>query len=100
MRLRTLRVKRGSAVLEYAQIIEDFVENGKKNTRLVKHLGRIRSPDDMERYRKLFSLERRREEIERADIRTLDVMPPLEYGMIYASRVVSMTLEPMFSMLG
>jgi transposase len=100
MRLRVLRVRRGSNVLGYAQIIEDFVENGKKNTRLVKHLGRIKSPEDMERYRKLFSLERKREEIERVDIRTLDVMPPLDYGMIYASRVISRTLYPVLSMLG
>ncbi len=60
MRLMVLSVKRKSDVLEYAQIIEDFVENGRKNTRLVKHLGRIESPEDMDRYTKIFSPEKKR----------------------------------------
>ncbi len=100
MRLITHRVKRGSKVLEYAQIMEDAVENGRKTTKVLKHLGRIMSPEDLERYRKLFALEKRKAEIERVDLRTLDVMPPLDYGMIYASMVISMPLEPVLSMLG
>lgn len=37
-------MKRKSGVLEYAHIMRDFMENGKKNNKLIKHLGRINSP--------------------------------------------------------
>ncbi len=45
-------MQRGKSVLKYAQINEDYVDNNEKNTtRMVKHLGRVRSEKDIERYR-------------------------------------------------
>ena len=100
MRLIFHRVKRGASILTYAQIIEDFVEDGKKKTRILNHLGRVASPEDEERYRKIFSLEKQKAEIEKVDLRTLDVMPPLDYGIIHASREVSKPIDPVLSILG
>ncbi len=52
MRFRINTVQRGKSVLKYAQINEDYVDNNEKNTtRMVKHLGRVRSEKDIERYR-------------------------------------------------
>ena len=102
MRLRVNSVKRGKSVLKYAQIVEDYVEDGKKKTRIVKHLGRVHTEEDIEEYRKLFALENRKLHVERADLRTLDIMPPKEYGMIYAAEVLchDLGLDRIFDMLG
>ena len=100
MRFRVNKNRRGGTVYEYAQIIEDFVENGKKNTRVLKHLGRIGSQEDLDRYRKLFALEVKKAELQKVDMRTLRVMTPLDYGMIYAASVISRPIDPVLSMLG
>ena len=102
MRLRINNVKRGKSVLKYAQIVEDYVEDGKKKTKIVKHLGRVRTEEDIDKSRKLFALENRRIHIEKADLRTLDIMPPKEYGMIYAAEVLchDLGLDSIFDMLG
>ncbi|EQD63080.1 Transposase, IS4 family protein, partial [mine drainage metagenome] len=102
MRLRINGVKRGKTVLRYAQIIQDYYEDGKKKTKIVKHLGRVRSDEDVERYRKLFALENGKVHIEKADLRTLDIMPPKEYGMIYAAEILcrDLGIDHVFDMLG
>ncbi|MHB1440993.1 MAG: IS1634 family transposase [Cuniculiplasma sp.] len=102
MRLRINNVKRGKSVLQYAQIVEDYVEDGKKKTKIVKHLGRVRTGEDIDKYRKLFALENTRIHIEKADLRTLDIMSPKEYGMIYAAEVLchDLGLDSIFDMLG
>ncbi|MHB1493735.1 MAG: hypothetical protein ACYCVP_08595, partial [Thermoplasmataceae archaeon] len=102
MRLRVNSVKRGKSVLKYAQIVEDYVEDGKKKTKIVKHLGRVNTEEDIVEYRKLFALENRKLHVEKADLRTLDIMPPKEYGMIYAAEILcrDLGLDKMFDMLG
>ena len=101
MRLRVNSVKRGKSVLKYAQIVEDYVEDGKKKTKIVKHLGRVNTEEDIVEYRKLFALENTRIHIEKADLRTLDIMPPKEYGMLYAAEILcrDLGLDRMFDML-
>jgi hypothetical protein len=37
VRLRVNVVKRGKSVLKYPQIIQDYVEDGRKKTKIVKH---------------------------------------------------------------
>lgn len=102
MRLRVNVVKRGKSVLKYAQIIQDYVEDGKKKTKIVKHLGRVASEEDIERYRKIFALENSKIQIEKADLRSLDIMPPKEFGMIYAASALCSYngLDHVFDMLG
>ena len=102
MRLRINKIKRGKSVLEYAQIVQDYVEEGKEKTKIVKHLGRVRSDADIGKYRKIFALENQKDHIARADLRNLDVMSPREYGMIYASQVLchDLGLDRVFEMLG
>lgn len=70
-------------------------------TKIVKHLGRVSSQTDMERYRKMFALEKQNDYIARADLRQFDVMPP-ESTAIYASQVLchDLGLDGVFSMLG
>ena len=53
VRLRINKIKRGESILEYAQIVQDYVEGGKEKTKIVKHLGRVRSDTDLEKYRKM-----------------------------------------------
>ena len=48
--LRITKVKRGSVTLEYASIAERKIEDSKQKTVTLKHLGRVRSKDDLERY--------------------------------------------------
>ena len=102
VRLRINKIKRGKSVLEYAQIVQDYVEEGKEKTKIVKHLGRVRSDTDIERYRKIFALEKQKDHVARADLRNLDIMSPREYGMIYASQVLchDLGLDQVFEMLG
>jgi transposase len=102
VRLRINKIKRGKSVLEYAQIVQDYVEEGKEKTKIVKHLGRIRSDTDLERYRKMFALEKQKDHIARADLRNLDIKPPREYGMIYASQVLchDLGIDQVFEILG
>ncbi|EQB73494.1 MAG: transposase IS4 family protein [Ferroplasma sp. Type II] len=102
MRLRVNSVKRGKSLLKYAQIVEDYVEDGKKKTRIVKHLGPVHTEKDIEEYRKLFALENRKLHVEKADLRTLDIMPPREYGMVYAAEILcrDLGIDHIFRMLG
>ena len=102
MRLRINKIKRGKSILEYAQIVQDYMEEGKEKTKIVKHLGRVRSDADIERYRKIFALENQKDHIARADLRNLDIKPPREYGMIYASQVLchDLGLDQVFEILG
>ncbi len=52
--LRYTKVRRGSAMLEYASIAERKVEDRKQKTNTLKYLGPVKSDTDRERYRKIF----------------------------------------------
>ena len=101
MHLRVISVKRGDLKYNYAQIVERYRENGKAKNRVIKHLGPVTNDSDLERYRKMFAMEKQKESIEKADLRTLDIMPPKEYGMIYAAEILcrDLGLDRMFDML-
>ena len=75
VRLRIGKVVRGNSILRYAKIVDDIVEDGKRTTKLLMYLGRVRSESDVERYRKTLALEKRKMSVERADIRNLDILP-------------------------
>jgi len=102
MHLRVISVKRGDSKYNYAQIVERYKENGKAKNRVIKHLGPVTNDNDLERYRKMFAMENQKESIEKADLRTLDIMPPKEYGMIYAAEILchDLGLDRIFDMLG
>ncbi|MHB1492782.1 MAG: hypothetical protein ACYCR7_05270, partial [Thermoplasmataceae archaeon] len=102
MHLRVISVKRGDLKYNYAQIVERYKENGKAKNRVIKHLGPVMNDNDLEKYRRMFAMEKRKESIEKADLRTLDIMPPKEYGMIYAAEILcrDLGLDKMFDMLG
>ena len=78
------------------------MEEGKEKTKIVKHLGRVRSDIDIEKYRKIFALENQKDHVARADLRNLDIMPPREYGIIYASQVLchDLGIDFVFEILG
>ncbi|EQB73973.1 MAG: transposase IS4 family protein [Ferroplasma sp. Type II] len=86
MFLRFTKVKRGSAVLEYASIAERVVENHKQKTITVKYLGSVRSDEDRERYRKI--LEEYREAMKKFSINDMNVKPTLSFGIFYAARTI------------
>ncbi len=88
MHFRVIRVKRGRSEYRYAQIVERVYENGKPKNRLLKHLGPVYGDSDIERYRKTSLLEKRKGEIEHANLEDLDILPPLEFGVTYASRML------------
>jgi hypothetical protein len=85
---RVIRVKRGRSEYRYAQIVERVYENGKPKNRLLKHLGPVYGDSDIERYRKTSLLGKRKGEIEHANLEDLDILPPLEFGVTYASRML------------
>ena len=88
MFLRFVRKKYGLRVEEYAQIAEKYRENGKQKTKVIKHLGPVKSDDDRERYREMFESELMKERMKDTDMEKLDFDPPLEFGVVYAVRSV------------
>ncbi|MCL5439625.1 MAG: hypothetical protein M1595_01785 [Candidatus Thermoplasmatota archaeon] len=88
--------------MEYAQIVEDYREEGKKKTKIIKHLGPVNSEADLISYRKTFALEKRRDHISRADLRGLNISPPKEYGLIYAAQVLchDLGIDTVFDHMG
>ena len=86
MFLRFTRVKRGSAVLEYASIAERVVEDNKQKTLTVKYLGSVKSDEDRERYRKI--LEEYREAMRKFSMNDMNVKPTLSFGIFYAARTI------------
>ncbi|MGC8547368.1 MAG: hypothetical protein ACP5MU_06950, partial [Thermoplasmata archaeon] len=88
MFLRISRNKRGKNVYEYAQIAERYMENGKQKTRIIEHLGPVRSKDDMERYGKALEIARERESMRRSTPDEFSLLPSLDFGIAYASMSV------------
>ena len=86
MFLRFTRVRRGSAVLEYASIAERVVEDNKQKTITVKYLGSVKSDEDRERYRKI--LEEYREAMRKFSLNDMNVKPTLSFGIFYAARTI------------
>ncbi len=83
-----IKVKRGKSKYRYAQIVERTYENGKAKNVILRHLGPVYSDGDIERYRKTFLLEKRKGEVEHANLEDLDILPPLEFGVTYTSRML------------
>ena len=52
--LRFTKVRRGSAILEYASIAERTMVDNKQKTTTVKYLGPVKSNEDRERYQRTF----------------------------------------------
>ena len=84
--LRFTKVRRGSAVLEYASIAERVVENHRQKTTTVKYLGPVKSDADRERYRKM--LDEYREAMKKFSLDDLDIRPTLSFGLFYAARTM------------
>ncbi len=88
MRLRIIEVPRNNTVYRYAQIVEKKIENGKPRIRILKHLGPVRNDKDVETYRKLFLLEEEKNRLDTVSLNSLTMGTPMDFGMIYASRVI------------
>ena len=86
MFLRFTKVRRGSAILEYASIAEREIVNNKQKTTTVKYLGSVKSQEDRERYRKIF--EEYREAMKKFSLNDLTIKPTLSFGLFYASRMI------------
>ncbi|MCL6090795.1 MAG: hypothetical protein M1393_07130 [Candidatus Thermoplasmatota archaeon] len=86
MFLRFTKVKRGSAVLEYASIAERLVEDRKQKTSTLKYLGPVKSDEDRERYRKIF--DEYREAMRKFSPDDLKIRPTFSFGLFYASRTI------------
>lgn len=79
--------KKGKYSLEvYAQIAEKYRENGKQKTRVLRHLGPIHNQNDMERYKFIFQQELQKSNISVTAMGNMVFDPPLEFGIIYATR--------------
>ena len=102
MYLRIISVPRKKNVNKYAQIADNYRKDGKTMVKVLKHLGPVKSDADIERYRKVFAMEEQKAIIGNADLRKLDIMPPGEYGMVYAARALFACngLEKVFDILG
>ncbi|MGC8629682.1 MAG: IS1634 family transposase [Thermoplasmata archaeon] len=86
MFLRITRVKRSSATLEYASIAERKIEDGKQKTITLKYLGRVKSNDDLERYKR--TLDEYRHAMKKISIMDVRVGSTLSFGVFYASNVI------------
>ena len=86
MFLRFTKVRRGSAILEYASIAEREIVNNKQKTTTVIYLGPIKSNEDRERYRKIF--EEYREAMKKFSLNDLTLKPTLSFGFFYAYRMI------------
>ena len=82
MFLRFAKKKQGSRIVEYAQIAEKYREGEKQKTRVLNHLGPVRSEDDRNRYREIFQAKLRRARVKDTDLEKLD------FGTIYAVKSV------------
>ena len=60
----------------------------------------MKTDKDIERYRKTLALEKRKANIERADLRELNVLPHKNFGMIYCAEMISSPLRSAFDILG
>ena len=86
MFLRFTKVRRGSAILEYASIAEREIVDKKQKTTTVKYLGPVKSQEDRERCRKIF--EEYREAMKKFSLNDLTIKPTLSFGLFYASRMI------------
>ena len=102
MHLRVVTKRRGDHIYRSAQIVERVYVNGKARNNIIKHLGPVKDEKDLEQYRKVFAIEKRRKDIEHADLRDLTILPARSFGIIYASRVLihDLGLDPVFDILG
>ncbi len=89
MRLRINRVKSGSKTFRYAQIVEDIVEKGIKKTKIIRHLGPVNDDSDIIAYKKLFLLENEKRKKKIINVADMHALPPLEFGIIYAARIIA-----------
>ena len=86
MFLRYTKVRRGSAVLEYASIAERTIENDKQKTKTLKYLGPVKSESDRERYRRTF--QEYREAMRKFSLTDLRIKPTLSFGIFHASKAI------------
>lgn len=86
MFLRITKVRRGSAVLEYASIAERLVVDHVQKTVTLKYLGPVKSAADTERYRKV--LDEYREAMRKFSLNDLKIRPTLSFGIFYAARSI------------
>ncbi len=84
--LRITRVKRGLATLEYASIAERKIEGNKQKTVTLKYLGRVRSKDDLERYKR--TLDEYRHAMKKFSVRDVRVGSTLSFGIFYVSNAI------------
>jgi hypothetical protein len=84
--LRYTKVRRGSAILEYASIAERTIENDKQKTKTLKYLGPVKSESDKERYRRTF--QEYREAMKKFSLTDLRIKPTLSFGIFYASKAI------------
>lgn len=81
--LKITKVKRKDRVYEYAKIVHTYRENGKIKQKILKNLGRIRSPEDLRRFKEILESMRREEKILIAPAKDIRVLNSLDFGIIY-----------------
>ena len=84
--LRFTKVKRGSAVLEYASIAERVVEDHRQETTTVKYLGTLKCDAGRERCRKM--LDEYGEAMKKFSMDDLDIRSTSSFGLFYAARTM------------
>lgn len=84
--MRITRVRRASTKLEYASITERKVEGGKQKTVTVKYLGRVKSKDDLERYRR--TADEYGRAMKKFSIADVSIGSTLSFGVFYASNAI------------
>lgn len=84
MHLKITKVKRKGKVLEYAKVVHTYRENGKIRQRVLKNLGRIRSPEDLRRFEEILESMRREEKVLTAPVKEIQALNSFDFGVIYA----------------
>jgi transposase len=81
--LKILKIRRKDRVLEYASIVHSYREGHKVKQRVLKNLGRIRSPEDLRKFNEILESMKREEKVLITPIKDIRVLNSLDFGIIY-----------------
>jgi len=84
MHLKITKIWRNGKLFEYAKIVQSYREDHTVKHRILKNLGRIRSPEDLERFERILESMRGEEKILTAPVKEVRLRNTFDFGVIYA----------------
>jgi transposase len=85
MHLKITKVTRNGRTLEYAKIVQSYREDHRVKQRVLKNLGRVRSPDDLRRFREVLEAMRREEKVFTFSLGSIRLSKTYDFGIVYAT---------------